>query len=95
MLTDVLYCCTLQNIVTLRGGDAVEDNQTEEIISAAEFARRLGVSRSAINRYVDTGKLEPVSREFQGMKPNPKYRDSDVERLKAAREGSRGQTDIV
>lgn len=73
----------------------MEDQQTDEIISAAEFARRLGVNRSAVNRYVNTGRLEPISRGFRGLKPNPMYRASDVERLKAEREGNRGQSDIV
>lgn len=54
----------------------------EEIISAAEFARRLGVDRSAVRRYVVAGKLEPVAVEYQGLKPQPKFRASDVERFR-------------
>ena len=69
----------------------MENQSTDELISAAEFARRLGVSRSAINRYVDSGLLIPASREFQGMKPMPRYHASDVERIKTARESR--QTD--
>lgn len=73
----------------------VEPN-TEEIISAAEFARRLGVDRSAVRRYVTSGRLEPASSEYRGLKPQPKFKASDVDRLRqAAREGNRGQTDIV
>lgn len=57
-------------------------NTEEEIISGAEFARRLGVDRSAVTRYVNAGKLEPFSKEWQGLKYTPRFRASDVERFK-------------
>src|SRR5205085_7794834 len=50
----------IDNITTCKGGDSV-GNPEEEIINAAEFARRLGVDRSAVSRYVRDGKLEPYS----------------------------------
>jgi hypothetical protein len=52
----------------------------EEIISAAEFARRLGV-----DRYVRDGKLEPYSTEYRGLKRQPRFRASDVDRIKQLR----------
>ena len=58
----------------------------EEIISAAEFARRLGVDRSAVSRYVRDGKLVPYSNEYRGLKPQPRFRASDVERIKELRQ---------
>jgi predicted site-specific integrase-resolvase len=61
------------------------DEQTEEIISAAEFARRLGVDRSAIRRYVLDGKLTAYSNEYQGLKPQPRFLASDVDRIRAMR----------
>ena len=54
----------------------------EELISGAEFARRLGLSRSAISRYVANGKLAPVTDEMQGFKAAPRYRAADVDRIK-------------
>jgi predicted site-specific integrase-resolvase len=62
------------------------DKPEEEIISAAEFARRLGVDRSAVSRYVRDGKLTPYSNEYQGLKRQPKFRASDVERIKGMRQ---------
>lgn len=69
--------------------------EQEELINGAEFARRLGVDRTAPSRWVREGKLEIAKRETEGLaKPVTLYRASDVERLrKAARESS--QTDIV
>lgn len=58
----------------------------EEIISAAEFARRLGVDRSAVTRYVRDGKLVPYSTEYRGLKRQPRFRASDVERIKNLRQ---------
>jgi len=70
-----------------------------ELIHGAEFARRLGVSRSAINRYVDAGLLKPVSNDYQGLKPQPMYLASDVERLKQIRKqrasAREGRSDVV
>lgn len=60
--------------------------EEEEIISAAEFARRLGVDRSAVTRYVRDGKLVPYSSEYRGLKRQPRFRASDVEHIKALRQ---------
>lgn len=80
----------------MKGGGFVSNQKTEELISGAELARRLGVSRSAINRYVDAGLLEPAERGYQGLKPQPKYKASDVQRLMAIRENREsGQDEIV
>lgn len=54
----------------------------EELISGAEFARRLKVSRSSVTRWVGEGKLTPATDEMRGFKPNPRYRAADVERIK-------------
>jgi predicted site-specific integrase-resolvase len=62
------------------------DKPEEEIISAAEFARRLGVDRSAVSRYVRDGRIEPYSNEYRGLKRQPKFRASDVERIKSMRQ---------
>ena len=80
----------LDNVTTLiynfttpkqKGGVSVE-KPDEETISGAEFARRLGVDRSAVTRWVREKKLEPVSDEMQGFKPKPRYRAADVERIR-------------
>jgi hypothetical protein len=55
------------------------NEDTQEIVSAAEFARRLGVDRSAVRRYVLSGRLVPVTTDYQGLKPQPKFRATDVE----------------
>jgi hypothetical protein len=67
------------------GGGTVEQPE-EEIISAAEFARRLGVDRSAVSRYVRDGKIKPFSNEYRGLKRQPRFRASDVERIKSMRQ---------
>jgi DNA-binding MurR/RpiR family transcriptional regulator len=77
---------TSQHIQDLEGGGESVNKPEEEIISAAEFARRLGVDRSAVTRYVRTGKLQPYSNEYRGLKRQPKFRASDVERIKDMRQ---------
>lgn len=69
-----------------RKGVILLNEPGEEIISAAEFARRLGVDRSAVSRYVRDGKLEPYSNEYRGLKREPRFRASDVERIKGLRQ---------
>lgn len=58
------------------------EHPEEELISGAEFARRLNVSRSSVTRWVGEGKLTPASDEMQGFKSRPRYRAADVERIK-------------
>lgn len=54
----------------------------EETISAAELARRLGVNRSAVTRYVQSGKITPLEISQHGFKSRLMFLASDVERIK-------------
>jgi DNA-binding transcriptional MerR regulator len=58
---------------------------TEEtdLISAAEAARILGVSREAIRAREERGSLVPAKVEWRGSQRRPQFRRSDVEALKA------------
>lgn len=54
----------------------------EELISAAEAARLLGVDRSAIWHAEQRGKLTPVRVEWEGRRRRPLFERADVEALK-------------
>ncbi len=53
-----------------------------DLISAAEAAKILGVSRQAIRAREESGSLVPVEVEWRGAQRQPKFRRSDVEALK-------------
>lgn len=55
---------------------------TEDLISAAEAARILGVSREAIRAREEHGSLVPARVEWRGSQRRPKFRRGDVEALK-------------
>ena len=70
----------------------MEEPNADELISGAEFARRLGVNRSAVTRYVQAGILVPVTRRG-GLRPGLQLRASDVERIRTL--GGSGETEKV
>lgn len=54
----------------------------DDLISAAEAAKILGVSREAIRAREEHGSLTPAAVEWRGAQRRPKFKRSDVEALK-------------
>ena len=57
-------------------------NEETDLISAAEAAKILGVSREAIRAREEHGSLVPAAVEYRGAQRRPKFRRSDVEALR-------------
>ncbi len=57
-------------------------DEDTDLISGAQAAAILGVSRQAVHDRVKAGSLVPVRVDYRGSQRQPKYRRSDVERLK-------------
>jgi len=53
-----------------------------DLISAAEAARILGVSREAIRQREQSGSLVPAQVDYHGGQRRPRYRRADVEALR-------------
>lgn len=56
--------------------------EDEELVTAAEAARILGVSRQAVQGRLDRGSLTPVKFIYRGSQRRPMYRRADIEALR-------------
>ncbi len=71
-MTQTGYCVSILNILIL-----IED---ELMLSTVEAAKRIGVSKSTLLRWLDEGLVDDVERDWRGWRV---WRSRDVERVKA------------
>ena len=77
---------SLVKLSGFKGGDFVDEKT--DLISAAEAAKILGVSREAIRAREEHGSLVPAAIEWRGAQRRPKFRRSDVEALRPNEDSS-------